>query len=75
MKLKIPIYRVVESIATYKKDVVHLIEITGNIDQNDKRFGKVIQISDIKMQLLKKSGGYFQFVQTTDIDNLVEFSK
>ena len=75
LKLKIPIYRVVESIATYKKNVVHLIEITGNIDQNDKRFGRIIQVSDIKMQLLKKIGGYFQFVQTTDIDNLVEFSK
>lgn len=75
LKIKIPIYRVVESIATYKKNVVHLIEITGNIDQNDKRFGKVIQVSDVKLQLLKKIGGYFQFVQTTDIDNLVEFSK
>ncbi|MDR2934102.1 MAG: hypothetical protein LBU68_02360 [Rickettsiales bacterium] len=71
IKLKIPVYKLVESIATYKSNTVHLIEITGNIDANDSRFGKVAKVGDINFQLLKKIGGYFQKIENISDDKLL----
>ena len=71
VKLKIPVYKVIESIATYKRNVIHLIEITGNIDESDIRFGKELKISGIKFELLKKIGGYFQKINSIENNQLL----
>jgi len=71
IKLKIPVYRVVESVATYKKNVIHLIEITGNIDENDNRIGKELKINNIKFEILKKIGGYFQKINSEENNQLL----
>ncbi len=71
IKLKIPVYKIVETIATYKSNVVHLIEVTGNIDSNDSRFGKQASVGNINFQLLKKIGGYFQKIESISNDKLL----